>query len=186
MKQSEKILLGAFAILFLVIIGGGVASYGVKNYRQVTAETEALKNRLQVMSTAIAQGTEWKTKSDYVDAHVPKYSSHTLASSRLFTTVQDEATSAGLKIASREMLPQQIAHEGEAMGYFDKASVKLTFSDVKEEDLFKWMHKIYSLKSFIGITRMALTPNQQGKSVNCEVELTQFYREAPAQKLSKN
>lgn len=58
MKQSEKILLGAFALLFLVIFGGGIASYGVKNYRQVTAETQALKTRLQQMSTTIAQGSE--------------------------------------------------------------------------------------------------------------------------------
>jgi hypothetical protein len=186
MKRSEKILLGAFALLFLVIIGGGIASYGVNNYRQVTAETAALKTRLQQMSTTIAQGSDWQKRSDYVDARVPKFGSHEQASSKLFKTVQDEATTAGLKISTREMIPQRIAPEGESLGYFDKASVKLTFNDAKEEDLFKWMWNIYKMKSFIGITRMALTPNGQGKSVNCEVELTQFYREAAQPKLSKN
>lgn len=186
MKQSEKILLGAFAVLFLVIFGGGLASYGLSNYRQVTAETESLRSRLQQMSTTIAQGSDWKKRSDYVEGHVPKFGSHEEASSKLYKTVQEEASTAGIKISGNEMIPKHIAQDGESMGYFDKASVKVVFNDAKEEDLFKWMWKLYNKKSFIGITRLSMTPNPQGKSVNCEVELTQFYRESAPQKLSKN
>lgn len=186
MKQSEKILLSAFALLFLVIVGGGVGSYALNNYRQVKAETESLQKRLQQMSTTIAQGAEWKKRADYVDAHVPKIGSWEQASSKLYKTAQDEANTAGLKISTNEMQPRHIAQDGEALGFFDKASVKLTFNDASEEALFSWMWKLYSLKSFIGVTRLAITPNPQGKSVNAEVELTQFYRETAPTKLSKN
>lgn len=186
MKPSEKILLSAFALLFLVIVGGGIGSYALNNYRQVTAETESLKTRLQKMSTTIAQGAEWKKRSEFVDAHVPKLGSWEQASSKLYKTAQDEASIAGLKISTNEMVPRPMVKEGESLGYFDKASVKITFNDANEEALFKWMWKLYSLKSFIGVTRLAIAPNPQGKSVNAEVELTQFYRETTPTKLSKN
>jgi hypothetical protein len=64
--------------------------------------------------------------------------------------------------------------------------VKLTFTDASEEQLFKWMHSLYAMKHFIGITRMAMTPSPQGKSVNCDVDITQFYQQTTPQKLSKN
>ena len=186
MKRSEKLLLTVFAIVFVVLVGGGLASMGFKNYTAVKDETEALETRLATMTKTLAQGAEWQKKSEWLEDHMPKFTSHEAASAKLFETALKEATTAGLKAPVREFLPQAIVKDGDPQGYFDKASVKLTFTDASEEQLFKWMHSVYSLKSFIGITRMAMTPNPQGKSVNCEVDVTQFYRETAPQKLSKN
>ena len=47
------------------------------------------------------------------------------------------------------------------------------------------MHALQKPKSFIGITRLQMSPHPLGKSVVCEVDITQFFREAPPTKLSK-
>jgi len=184
MKRSEKLLLSVFAILFLAIVGGGLLTIGVKNYQGVQAENDRLKDRLSGMAAAIAQSADWQRKSDWVDQHMPKFASHEEASSRLFQVVQMEAEKVGVKIATREMLPRPTIQEGDELGYFDKASVKLSFTDVSEQDLFKWMHMLQKPTSFIGFTRMLITPNAQGKTINCEVDVTQFYHESMTQKVS--
>jgi hypothetical protein len=186
MKRSEKLLLTAFALVFVVLVGGGLASMGFKNYKAVTEETEALQKRLATMSKTLAQSAEWQKKNEWLDQHVPKIGSYEEASAKLFETASKEAISAGLKAPAREMLPPAIIKDGDPQGYFDKASVKLTFTDASEEQLFKWMHSLYAMKHFIGITRMAMTPSPQGKSVNCDVDITQFYQQTTPQKLSKN
>jgi len=184
MKRSEKLLLSVFAVLFIAIVGGGLLTIGVKNYQAVQAENERLKDRLTGMATAIAQSVDWQKKSDWVDQNMPKFASHEEASSRLFQQVQAEAEKAGVKISAREMLPRPTVQEGDEMGYFDRASVKLSFTEAREEDLFKWMHAMQNPKSFIGITRMLITPSPQGKTVNCEVDVTQFYLESMTNKVS--
>jgi len=93
----------------------------------------------------------------------PSFASHEEASSRLFQQVQAEAEKAGVKISTREMLPRPTVQEGDEMGYFDRASVKLSFAEVREEDLFEWMHALQNPKSFIGFTRMLITPSPQAK-----------------------
>ena len=185
MKRSEKILLSLFAIIFVVLVGGGLTSMAVKSYTAVTEETELLEKRLATMTTTVAQGAEWQKRAEWVEAHVPKFGSENEAAGKLQEIAKKEAASAGLKPPVLEMLPKPVAQEGDPTGYFDKASVKLTFTDASEEQLYKWMHSLYKLRSFIGVTRLSMTPNAQGKSVNAEVDLTQFYHEAAAQKLSR-
>lgn len=184
MKRSEKILLSAFGLLFLVIVGGGVGKFAFARYMAVKEETARFKDSIATMSATIAQGSEWQKRSEWLEASVPKFASHEEASTVLLDQLQKEAATLGLKIATREMLGQRIPQEGEPLGAFDKAAVKLTFTETKEEDLFKWMHAVYGLKKFIGFTRMQITANQ-GRTIGCEVEATQFYREAAPQKLSK-
>ena len=185
MKRSEKILLASFAIVFLIVVGGGFATVGLRNYRQVQSETEQLKTKLKQMAANIAQGSEWQSKSDWIDQSIPKYGSHEEASSKLFATVQKEAEAAGLTISAKEMMSAATPKDGEPLGYFDKASIKISFSDAKEQQVFAWMHALQKPKSFIGITRLQMSPHPLGKSVVCEVDITQFFREAPPTKLSK-
>jgi hypothetical protein len=186
MKKSEKLLLTAFAVVFLLVIGGGFLSMGLNNYRAITAETEKLTEKLGSMASMLSQSGEWQTRSDWVDANLPKFGSHEEASSMLIQSVMKKAQDADLTIASKEMMPIELAKEGEALGYYDRASVKFVFNDVVETSLFKWMHSLHKdSKSFVGVSRMALTPSGKGKSVNCEVDVTQFYRESAPQKLSK-
>jgi len=185
MKRSEKILLAAFAIVFLIIVGGGLATVGLKNYREVTAETAQLQAKLKQMAVDIAQGRDWQTKSDWVDKAMPKYGSQEEASSKLFAAVQKEAEAAGLTISAKEMVSAAVPKDGDPLGYFDKTSIKISFADAKEQQLFAWMHALQKPKSFIGITRLQLSPHPQGKSVVCEVDITQFFRQAAPTKLSK-
>ncbi len=186
MKRSEKILLVCFAIIFVIIVGGGFATVGLKNYRTITTETQQLKGKLRQMAANISQGQDWQTKADWIDKNIPRYGSHEEASSKLFATVQKEAAAAGLTISTKEMIPATTPKDGDPLGYFDKASVKISFSDAKEQQLFAWMHALQKPKAFIGITRLQLSPHPQAKSVVCEVDITQFYREAAPTKLSKN
>ncbi len=190
MKKSEKVLLALFVVLFLLIAGGGGLMLGVNKWRSITHDNETLSNRLVEMNHAITQGADWQRKSDWIDENVPALGSRQEASSRLLETIQKEAVEAGVTLSSKEFLDQRrnIGVDGqaeEAGGYFDQATVRVTLLEVGEEALYKWLHTITEPERFLGVTRLQMTPTGQGKLVNCEVELTQFYREKTAPKLTR-
>jgi hypothetical protein len=189
MKKSEKILLAIFAVMFVVIVGGGVAKWAWNAYQEVQSDTVMLKGKLQEMHANLAQSEEWQKRYDWLEEAVPKFTGHEDASSKLFDAVQKTASEAQLTIGAREMLPPPQLEEGEtASGSYDKASVKLTFTDVGEKELFAWMHGLAAEKphKFIGITRMQLQPGAKQHTVTCEVDVTQFYITQEAAKVAKN
>lgn len=190
MKKSEKMLLGLFVVLFLIIVGGGGLMLGVNKWRAISAENEGLRDRLVEMNLAITQGADWQRKSDWIEENVPAMGSRQEASSRLLETLQKQAAEMEVTLSSKEFVDQRraVGEDGqpeEAGGYFDQATVRVTLLEVKEEALFKWIHAITEPKQFLGVTRMQITPTGQGKRVNCEIELTQFYREKTAPKLTR-
>jgi hypothetical protein len=190
MKKSEKVLLGLFAVLFLLIVGGGGLMLGVNKWRSISMENEKLRERLVDMNMAITQGVEWQRKSDWIEENVPAMASKQEASSRLLETLQKQAVEAGVTLSSKEFVDQRqaIGVDGqpeEATGYFDQATARVTLLEVGEEALIKWLYSISEPKQFLGVTRMQITPTGQGKLVNCEVEVTQFYREKTAPKLTR-
>jgi hypothetical protein len=190
MKKSEKLLLGLFAVLFLLIVGGGGLMLGVNKWRSISQENDKLRNRLVEMNLAITQGADWQRKSDWIEENVPSLGSRQEASSRLLETIQKQAAEMSVTLSSKEFVDQRraIGEDGqpeEASGYFDQATVRVTLLEVSEEALFKWLYTISEPKQFLGVTRMQITPTGQGKRVNCEVELTQFYREKAAPKLTR-
>jgi hypothetical protein len=191
MKRSEKILLGLFGIVFLVIVGGGLLAFGIRSYREVLAENDRLTDRLSEMHQAIAEGSEWQRRHEWLDASVPSFSSRQEASSRLLETIQREADHHSLSLSGKEFIEpiKQLAQDGqpveEASGYFDQATVKIILTKVKEQALFAWMHGLQKPELFLGITRLQITPGGEGKTVSVEAEVTQFYREKVPSKLSK-
>jgi hypothetical protein len=191
MKRSEKILLIAFGFVFLIIVGGGMLAFGIQNYRGIQEETASLSKRITEMKAAIAEGSEWQRRSEWLDESVPSFTSRQDASSKLLDTLQKEADKNSLTLAGKEFIEEvkQLAPDGlpveEAGGYFDQASVKITITGTKEQPLFAWMHALQQPSAFLGITRLQLTPSGQGKTVNVEVEITQFYREKAAAKITK-
>jgi hypothetical protein len=190
MKKSEKVLLALFAVLFLLIVGGGGLMLGVNKWRAIARENEQFRDRLADMSLAITQGADWQRKSDWLEENAPSMGSRQEASSRLLEKIQKVAGETGLTLTSKEFIDQRraVGEDGqaeEAGGYFDQATVRVTLLEAGEEALVKWLHTISEPKQFLGVTRMQLTPTGQGKLVNCEVELTQFYREKTAPKLTR-
>ncbi len=190
MKKSEKVLLALFAVLFLLIAGGGGLMLGVNKWRTITQENASLRLRLEEMDLAITQGVDWQRKSDWIEENVPELGSRQEASSRLLETIQQEAVGAGVTLSSKEFLEQRrnIGVDGQPEdggGYFDQATVRVTLLEVAEEGLYKWLHTITEPEGFLGVTRLQMTPAGQGKLVNCEVELTQFYREKAPPKLTR-
>lgn len=191
MKRSEKILLTLFGVLFLVIIGGGAMAMSFKHYLAVREENEGLRDRIIEMNEAIAQGSEWQRRHDWLDKRVPGFSSRQEASTRLLETLQREADKLSLALAGKEFLepvktlgPDGLPVEEEG-GYFDQASVKVTLTKVKEQPFFTWLHSMQTPDSFLGITRLLITPAGEGKTINVEAEITQFYREKAPAKISK-
>jgi len=190
MKKSERLLLGVFAVLFLVIIGGGALTFGINHYRGIVEESEGLRDRLIDMNQAITEGAEWQRRSDWLEKQVPNFASRQEASTRLLEVIQREAEKTGLTLAGREFLeerqetaPDGLPEETES-GYFDQATVRVTLTTAKEQPFFTWMHALQQPGSFLGVTRLLINPSGQGKTVNAEVEVTQFYREKPAAKLT--
>jgi hypothetical protein len=190
MKKSEKMLLMLFGLLFLIIVGGGGLMLGINKYREIARENEQLRDRLIEMNTAVTQGLDWQRKADWIDENVPGLGSKQEASTRLLETIQKEAAEAGVTLTGKEFVEQRraIGIDGqpeESGGYFDQATVRVTLVQVQEGALFKWLHAISEPKQFLGVTRLQMTPTGQGKTVNCEVELTQYYREKVAPKLTR-
>jgi hypothetical protein len=190
MKKSEKVLLALFGVLFLLIVGGGGLMLGVNKYRAIAQENEQLRDRLVDMNQAITQGAEWQRKSDWMEENVPAMGSRQEASSRLLETIQEEAAEAGVTLTGKEFVEERRAvgidgQPEEEGGYFDQATVRVTLVEAKEEALYKWLHAIGQPALFLGVTRLQMTPTGQGKTVNCEVELTQYYREKAAPKLTR-
>ena len=186
MKKREKMLLLVFAILFGVIVGGGLLTWSLKNYRSLSDENEKLRSRVAEMTRNIAQGAEWQGRSDWAENNVPSFASLEEARGKLLEMVQAHAQKESVAINEKKFVEQVKPMAGldgtvsEPQGYFDKAAVILTLNGVKEEQLFKWMFAMQEPKSFLGITRFQMVPSGQGKTVNCEVEITQFYREGAA------
>jgi hypothetical protein len=188
MKKSEKMLLAVFAVMFVIIVGGGVVKWAWGAYQEVQSDTVMLKAKLNEMTANLSQSEEWQKRYDWMEENVPRFTGHEDASSKLFDAVQQTASDASLTIGAREMLPPRQLEEGESEGNYDKASVKLTFTDVGEKELFSWMHSLAASKphKFIGITRFQLQPGGKQHTVTCEVDVTQFYITQEAAKVAKN
>lgn len=192
MKKSEKMLLLIFAITFAVIVGGGALTFGLNNYRGILEENDRLRDRLIDMNQALAKGSDWKLRHDWLDENVPAFNSRQEAASHLLDALQKEAVAAGVNIGERELIdePKMLGPDGlpieEESGYFDQAAVRVTLAGVAEKDLFKWFHALQKPESFLGLTRLQINPSGQGKTVNCEVNITQFYRETSAPKLTRS
>jgi hypothetical protein len=187
MKKSEKILLAIFSVMFLFIVGGSVVQWAWSSYQEVRTDTQRLRTKLQEMNANLSQSQEWARRSAWLDEQMPQFTSHEDASSKLFETVQAKAQAASLTISAREILPQPQLEEGESSGNYDEASVKLTFTDVGEKELFSWMHSLATEKphKFIGITRMQLQPGGKQHSVTCEVDVTQYFISSEPSKVAK-
>lgn len=191
MKKSEKVLLGVFAFLFLAIIGGGGLMYAFNNYMAIREENDSLRDRLGEMNLAVSQGADWADRYGWIEEHCPNFASRQEASAKLLEVIASQAEKIGLSIGGKEFIeaarvlgPDGLPLE-ENLGYFDKATVKITLAGVQEQALFTWLHTLQQPQSFIGITRMQINPSGTNKTINAEVEFTQFYREKSAPKVSK-
>jgi hypothetical protein len=191
MKKSEKVLLGVFAFLFLAIIGGGGFMYAFNNYTSIREENDTLRDRLADMNLAISQGADWADKYGWLEEHCPNFTSRQEASAKLLEVITAEAEKKGISIGGKEFIeaarvlgPDGLPIE-ENLGYFDKATVKITLAGIQEQAFFGWLHALQQPQSFLGITRMQINPSGTNKTINAEVEFTQFYREKSAPKVSK-
>lgn len=191
MKKSEKVLLAVFAVTFLVIVGGGALAFGYRNYTGIIGENDRLRDRLVEMNQALAMGADWQARHQWLDENVPSFNSRQEAAAHLLDVLQKEAVKSGVNIGGRELIeePRAFGIDGlpveEESGYFDQAAVRITLAGVSEKDLFRWFHALQQPDSFLGLTRLQINPSGQGKTVNCEVNITQFYRETSAPKLSR-
>lgn len=182
MKQSEKLLLGIFASLLLILVGGGGVLFAYRNYAEIHDEVAQLADQLENMRSQVASGEKWAARQAWIDENLPEFGARQEASTKLYEAVQAEAEKAGVSLLGREILEptQALGPDGlpldeeEQVNAFDRAAVKITLNGVKEEEFYQWLHALQQPKSFIGITRLQITPNT--KSINAEVEFTQFYR----------
>ena len=182
MKSSEKLLLGIFASLLLILVGGGGVLFAYRNYAEITDEVSQLGHQLETMRSQVASGEKWAARQTWIDENLPEFGARQEASTKLYEAVQAEAEKAGVSLLGREILEptQALGPDGlpldeeEQLNAFDRAAVKITLNGVKEEDFYQWLHALQQPGSFIGITRLQITPNS--KSINAEVEFTQFYR----------
>jgi hypothetical protein len=182
MKQSEKLLLGIFASLLLILVGGGGVLFAYRNYAEIHDEVSQLADQLENMRSQVASGEKWAARQAWIDENLPEFGARQEASTKLYEAVQAEAEKAGVSLLGREILEptQALGPDGlpldeeEQVNAFDRAAVKITLNGVKEEEFYQWLHALQQPKSFIGITRLQITPNS--KSINAEVEFTQFYR----------
>lgn len=192
MKKSEKVLLSIFAVLFLLIVGGGGLTFAFNNYMAIREENEVLRDRLAGMNLAVSQGAGWADRHGWLEEHCPSFTSRQEASAKLLETISREAEKIGVNIGGKEFLEaaKALGPDGlpleEELGYFDHAVVKITLTGVREQAFFAWLHALQQPESFIGISRLQINPSGTNKTIHAEVEFTQFYREKAAPKVTKN
>jgi len=191
-KKSEKVLLGLFAVLLfgIVLLGGG--AFALRHYFEVRDETDLLHDRLSSMNLAISQGSEWAERNDWLNENVPAFTSNKDASAKLLERVAQAAQEQALTIGATEFLEptRPIGSDGlpiedEEQSYFDKAAIKTILTGVQEQALFAWLHQLQKPGSFLGITRLQINPSGTNKTINAEIEFTQYYREKPGPKVTK-
>ena len=192
MKKSEKVLLGVFAALFLgiVLIGGG--AFALRHYLEVRDEIDLLRDRLASMNLAVAQGADWAARSAWLEENAPNFTSNKDASAKLLENVSRAAQTHALMIGSTEFMEPArligsdglpLEDEGESL--FDKAAIKTILTGVQEQAFFAWLHDLQKPESFLGITRLQINPSGTDKTINVEVEFTQFYHEKAEPKVTK-
>ena len=192
MKKTEKVLLGVFAVLFfgVVLIGGG--AFAARHYLEVRDEIDLLRDRLASMNLAVAQGGEWAARSEWLEGNAPSFTSNKDASAKLLENVTRAAQVHALLIGSTEILEpsRSIGSDGlpledEEDSHFDKTAIKTILTGVQEAALFAWLHDLQKSESFLGITRLQINPSGTDKTINVEVEFTQFYHEKAEPKVTK-
>lgn len=183
MKKSEKFLLTVFVFAFLLLVGGGGVKYTYNHYMAIREENESLANRIADMNHAISKGTEWAEKYTWIEEHIPAFSSHEEASSKLLGVISTQAAKRGLGIGGKEFIEESKEIEpdgspvGANLGYFNRAKVKITITGALERVFYQWLEDIQQAKLFIGVTHLLINPVGSNNTINCEVEFTQFYRE---------
>lgn len=191
MKKSERVLLGVFAALFTCILLAGGGVFAVRQYLDVRDEVDLLRDRLGAMNLAISQGEVWAQRHAWMDANAPRFSSNKDACARLLESVTRKAGAHGLNIGATEFIEHSLGGTdaedalAEEEAHFDKACVKITLTGVAEEPFFAWLHEVQAPASFLGITRLQMNPSGTNKTVNVEVEFTQFYHEKITPKVTK-
>lgn len=191
MKKSERVLLGVFAALFACIVLAGGGLFAVRQYLEVRDEVDLLRDRMGAMNLAISQGEVWAQRDAWMEAHAPRFSSNKDACARMLESVTKKASAHGLNIGATEFIERQMGDTGEddalaeEEAHFDKACVKITLTGVMEEPFFAWLHEVQAPASFLGVTRLQMNPSGTNKTVNVEVEFTQFYHEKVAPKVTK-
>lgn len=192
MKKSEKLLLSIFAGLLLLLVGGGGVLFAYRNYQEIQDEVSQLGDQLENMRSQVATGEKWAARNAWLNENTPGFVSSQEASAKLLETLQSEAEKHGVTLSGREILDASkpmVDENGRPVdddaprSAFDRASVKLTLTGVEEKAFHTWLHAVQQPKSFIGVTRLQINPS--AKTINAEVELTQFYREKNAPKVTK-
>lgn len=192
MKKSEKVLLGVFAALSLgiVLIGGG--AFALRHYVEVRDEIDLLRDRLASMNLAVAQGAEWAARSEWLEENAPRFTSNKDASAKLLENVSRAAQTHGLIIGATEFLEPSrgigsdgLPLEDEEDSHFDKAAIKTILTGVSEQAFFAWLQDLQKPQGFLGITRLQINPSGADKTINVEVEFTQFYQEKAEPKVTK-
>ena len=179
MKPRERILLISFSVLLLLIVGGGLTMFLVRTYRGITDETQLLRRRLEDSNRVIADGSEWQRRHEWVKKHLPAFKSSQEASASLIGDDSDESAQAvNLTIGAKEFVTPKKAATDKEPSQFDRVTVKVTLPEVDEKVLFSWMHALQQPQAFMGVSRLQMSPSGKGKSVKCEVEITQLYEEA--------
>lgn len=188
MKKSEKLLLTVFSFMCLIIVGGGAIKHAYSNYRDICEENQSLADQIANMEHTISTGAEWAEKYGWIEEHIPVFATHQEASSKLLSVITARAEKRGISIGAKEFVDEarEMGPDGQPLdgkqGYFDCARVKITLTGAMEKVFFEWLEDIQQAKLFIGVTHILINPTGTNKTVNCEVEFTQFFREDTAAK----
>ena len=73
MKQSEKLLLGIFASLLLILVGGGGVLFAYRNYAEIHDEVAQLADQLENMRSQVASGEKWAARQAWIDENLPEF-----------------------------------------------------------------------------------------------------------------
>lgn len=192
MKKSERMLLGLFVSLLALVVLAGGGVYALRQYLNLRAEIDLLRDRLGAMNLAVSQGANWADRYFWLDEHAPTFTSGKEASARLLETVMETARNHGLTVGATEFIEALGERDADGLpvaaeeSAFQKVAIKTVFTSVSEKAFFGWLHELQTPSSFLGITRLQLNPSGTDKTIHAEIEFTQFFREKAVPKVTKS
>jgi hypothetical protein len=178
LSQRESILLAVFAVLLLLLVGGGLVWAGGRSLAGLIRENAALAERAANLQRAVDDRAVWEARDAWLNEHTDTFRSREDASAALLSHIETQARDAGMELTGREILGggqegTDAAEEDASSTYFQTATIRVRVQG-EPEKVLPWLHSLQQPERLIGVTAEVI--DAEGE-FTAEIEVTKSYFE---------
>ncbi len=173
MTKSEKRL---SIVLGLALLVGGLL-LGIPTLQRSGAELEQRLAQARAWQTEaqafLAERELWVERQYWLETHIPKVPSLSVANTELLNLVEETARAVGLTLDERQF------REGNIDETWIEARLTVVLTATPEQ-VFRFLARMASPERFIAAERLTLRSAQDGGMMACEVTFLRFYKAGQA------